>query len=169
MKSKGRVKVASLTELVLEVFRLNGRLLAAGDILTRDIGLSSARWQVLGALGMASRPLTVAQVARSMGVTRQGVQRIADLLARQGVVQFVDNPDHQRSKLLQLSSRGRTVLRHIMQRQKLWATRTARAVDINALNSALSVLRKLRERLEQDDDDASGLSLAKEKSHAKIR
>ena len=43
----------ALTDLVLAVFRLNGRLLTAGDRLVSDLGLTSARWQVLGAIALA--------------------------------------------------------------------------------------------------------------------
>src|SRR5205814_345438 len=55
-----------VTELILEVFRLNGRLLAAGDRLVADLGLTSARWQVLGAIALASSPMPVAWIARNM-------------------------------------------------------------------------------------------------------
>ncbi|MEZ5958748.1 MAG: hypothetical protein R3C27_16235, partial [Hyphomonadaceae bacterium] len=58
---------AALTDLILEVFRVNGRLLAAGDRLAADVGLSSARWQVLGAIRFAREPQTVSWLARSMG------------------------------------------------------------------------------------------------------
>jgi len=40
----------ALTHLIVDIFRLQGSLLAAGNELTRDLGLSSARWQVMGAL-----------------------------------------------------------------------------------------------------------------------
>jgi DNA-binding MarR family transcriptional regulator len=156
------------TELVLETFRFNGRLLAAGDALTGDLGLSSARWQVFGALGMANRPLTVPHIARIMGVTRQGVQRIADLLADQGVLEFADNPEHQRAKLLRLTALGRSLLDRITELQKRWAARIVRDVDRRSLSNALSVLRTLRERLEEDGDNALE-AVAKEKSHAKAR
>src|SRR5467141_3144788 len=69
----------ALTQLILDIFRLNGSLLAAGNELTRDLGLSSARWQVMGAL--AEGPLPAAQIARNMGLSRQSVQRLVDMLA----------------------------------------------------------------------------------------
>ena len=83
---------AALTELILEVFRLNGHLLAAGDALVRDLGLTSARWQVIGAIALSPVPLSVSQVARNMGLSRQNVQRIANELESQGVLQFEPNP-----------------------------------------------------------------------------
>ncbi|HEU4740990.1 MAG TPA: helix-turn-helix domain-containing protein, partial [Meiothermus sp.] len=80
----------AFTELALEVFRLNGLLLEAGDELTRPVGQTSARWQVLGVVEHG--PVTVPQVARVMGLTRQGVQRTADLLEEDGLIEYVENP-----------------------------------------------------------------------------
>ena len=64
------------TEIVLEVFRLNRLLLDAGDELTAPVGLTSARWQVLGIVEHG--PASVAQVARAMGLARQSVQETAN-------------------------------------------------------------------------------------------
>ena len=69
--SKSSSKRSAFTELILEVFRLNGLLLEAGDRITQPVGLSSARWQVLGVV--EHEPTPVAHVARIMGLTRQSV------------------------------------------------------------------------------------------------
>ena len=79
-----------VTELILETFRLNGQLLEAGDRLTAPLGLSSARWQVLGAIEAEARPLTVAQIGRRMGLSRQAVQRLVNDLERLGFVSLED-------------------------------------------------------------------------------
>ena len=70
------------TDLILETFRLNGSLLAAGDAMVADLGLTSARWQVLGAIALSPVPLPVAHIARNMGLTRQAVQRLINEMAR---------------------------------------------------------------------------------------
>lgn len=127
------------------MFRLNGSLLAAGDRLTGDLGLTSARWQVLGAID--DGPLTVAQIARNMGLTRQAVQRVANDLAARGFVAFADNPDHQRAKLVRLTERGRGALDAITRRQAVWADRVAADLEAPALDSAATVLRRLRTEL----------------------
>src|ERR1700760_4585868 len=95
----------ALGELIVELFRLNGLLLAEGDRLTNDLGLSSARWQVIGALELVVRPLPVAQIARNMGVARQSVQRITNELEADGLIAFDDNPDHRRAKLVVLTAK----------------------------------------------------------------
>src|SRR5262245_20109448 len=108
----------AFTELILEVFRLNGRLLSAGDALTRPVRQTSARWQVLGSLDEEGR--TVADIGRGMGLTRQSVQRTTDLLEADGLLSYVENPAHQRAKLAVLTSRGRATLEAITARQIEW-------------------------------------------------
>ena len=138
---------AALTELILEVFRLNGRLLSAGDALTRPLRQTSARWQVLGALDDGAR--TVADVGRRMGLTRQSVQRTADLLDADGLVSYVDNPAHQRAMLAMLTPRGRATLEAITARQIDWVNRITAGLGARDLQHALETLRQLRSALEQ--------------------
>jgi len=137
-----------LTGLILETFRLNGLLLAAGDRLTSDLGLSSARWQVMGAIDEA--PLPVAQIARNMGLTRQAVQRVANVLADEGLVEFTENPDHRRAKLVRLTAGGRTVLEEISGRQIEWSNRLAENLDAEEIKDARAVLSIFRRRLEAE-------------------
>ncbi|CAM5481421.1 hypothetical protein SALBM217S_07011 [Streptomyces griseoloalbus] len=67
-----------LSRGALGVFRLNGQFLAVAEELARPAGLTAAWWQVLGAV--LGEPLPVSGIARAMGITRQSVQRVADLL-----------------------------------------------------------------------------------------
>ena len=96
----------AVTDLVLEVFRLNGELIAMGDAMVAEIGLTSARWQVLGAIALSNTPLPIAQIARNMGLTRQAVQRVANELEAEGFVRFAPNPHHQRAKYVLLTRKG---------------------------------------------------------------
>ena len=137
---------AALTRLILEIFRLNGELLAAGDRLGRDLGLTSARWQVMGAID--SGPLPVASIARNMGLSRQAVQRVADDLAAEGFVVFSDNPHHRRAKLVGLSAKGRSSLAEIGRRQTLWANHIARGLAPNDIEAAKQLAATLIGRLE---------------------
>ncbi len=144
----------AFTELVLEVFRSNGRLLAAGDRLSAPLGLTSARWQVLGAIDR--EPLPVAQIARNMGLTRQSVQRTADVLAAEGVVAYAENPSHKRAKLVRLTPRGRAVLDAIDPLQAAWASRIAEGLSVGDLQAALALLRTIRRRLEDAETTGPG-------------
>jgi DNA-binding MarR family transcriptional regulator len=139
----------ALTDLILEVFRVNGDLLAEGNRLTRPFGQSSARWQILGAL--RNHPHTVAGIARDMGLARQSVQRTTDLLASDGLVEYTDNPAHRRSKLVRLTPFGTELLALISGRQVAWTNELAEAMPVGEkeLRAALEVLRHLRVELER--------------------
>jgi DNA-binding MarR family transcriptional regulator len=93
-------------KLALAVFAANGRLIGAGNELVAHLGLTSAWWQVLAALRYSPVPLPTASIARNMGLTRQAVQRIVDVLADRGLVEFQHNPHHQRAKLVVLTPAG---------------------------------------------------------------
>jgi DNA-binding MarR family transcriptional regulator len=136
----------AFTELILEVFRLNGRLLSVGDALTRPRGQTSARWQVLGALD--GNPKTVADIGRLMGLTRQSVQRTADLLEEDGLLAYADNPAHRRAKLALLTSRGRATLDAITTHQFEWANRITSRLPETDLQRAVDTLRQVRHALE---------------------
>jgi len=139
-----------MTELVLEIFRMNGLLLAVGDRLTRELGLTSARWQVLGAL--VDGPLTVAQIARNMGLKRQSVQRLVDVLSEQGILIFEDNPHHRRAKLVLLTEAGRSKYEQISEIQARWVNSVSGDLDVKELDAAVALLRDIEVQLQQQTD-----------------
>ncbi|HZE50404.1 MAG TPA: helix-turn-helix domain-containing protein, partial [Jatrophihabitantaceae bacterium] len=98
----------ALTELVVKTFRLHGLFLEAAEQIARPAGLTAAWWQVLGAV--LDQPRSVAGIAREMGLARQSVQRVADLLAGRGLVEYRPNPAHQRAKLVAPTSAGRAAI-----------------------------------------------------------
>jgi DNA-binding MarR family transcriptional regulator len=136
----------AFTALILEAFRFNGRLLSAGDRLTKPLNLSSARWQVLGAI--EQRPIPVAQIARNMGLARQSVQRLADSLEGERVVEYAPNPDHKRAKLVCLTEKGRRVMKELGKYQIHWANRIAAGATTEEIEAAKGLIKKLRQRLE---------------------
>lgn len=140
---------ANFTDLILETFRLNGALIAAGNHLVEDLGLTSARWQVLGEL--TDGPASVAAIARKMGLTRQNIQRIADRLMEEGFVATAPNPAHRRAKLYALTSHGEAVMAEVSRREIEWSSRIAGGIEPEELAAALSVMTKLRLRLEEDE------------------
>jgi len=143
----------ALTRLILEIFQLNGRLLAAGDALVGDLGMTAARWQVMGAIAYATSPEPVARLARNMGLTRQGVQRIVDELAAEGVVTFEANPHHKRAKLVVFTKRGRAIYEAIERLQAPWANALAKGLGLDALESARELAATLRARLDAGESD----------------
>lgn len=147
-KSKHSPAGAVMTDLVLETFRLNGRLLASGDKLVEPLGLSSARWQVLGAINFAETPQPVAWLARSMGLSRQGVQRIANELEKEGLVSFEPNPNHRRANLVVLTEQGHAIYADADRRQTEWVNELSQAFDLSELECALKVMSAMRAKLE---------------------
>ncbi len=135
---------AAVTALILEIFRTNGALLAAGDRLVAGCGLTSARWQVLGAL--AAEPLPVAHIARTMGLSRQGVQRTVNDLVRGGLAAFAENPHHRRAKLVGLTETGRAAYAAATARQIPWAEALARDLDPAAIEAARRLVREIGAR-----------------------
>ncbi|KQS89680.1 MULTISPECIES: MarR family winged helix-turn-helix transcriptional regulator [unclassified Rhizobium] len=129
----------------ISVIRLAAHLTAAGDMLAKPSGQTSARWQVLAAASHAS--MSVAEIGRVLGLARQGVQRIADLLEKEGLVRYEENPAHQRAKLLMLTLEGETVLRDIQIRQASWADSLGAAVNAQDLRLTTETLTRLLEQL----------------------
>jgi len=113
-KDHSRAKAKrQLPIVVADIYELAGRLREHGEAIAATVGQTQARWQVLSAA--SDRPQTVPQIARVLGVTRQNVQRIADLLVAEGAAQYRDNPDHRASPHLILTKSGRTALERITQ------------------------------------------------------
>jgi DNA-binding MarR family transcriptional regulator len=143
------------TELVLSMFRANGSLLAAGDLLAQEEGLTSARWQVLGAIALAGRPLTVPQIARRMGLTRQSVHSTVDRLVEGGLVELIPNQDHRRSPLVGLTERGHAAYDAIDRRQARWVNELARGIRRSDIETATRVLDEIARRVDATDDGVS--------------
>jgi DNA-binding MarR family transcriptional regulator len=148
----------ALTDLVLAVFRLNGRLLTAGDRLVSDLGLTSARWQVLGAIALSPSLQPVAWLARSMGLNRQGVQRIVNEMREDGLVELRPNPHHRRAHLVTLTKRGEDAFASASRLQAPWGNALAHGISAGEFARTRRLLATLCERLDQElgksrDDD----------------
>src|SRR6266508_1124561 len=143
------------TQVILALFRANGRLLAAGDRLTADEGLTSARWQVIGAIALADRALTVPQIARRMGLTRQSVHATVNRLVRDGLTELAPNTDHRRSQLVRLTEGGRAKYSVIDRRQAEWVNRLAGKIGRSDLETAGRVIDELSRRLEANERQGS--------------
>ncbi|MFE3630935.1 MarR family winged helix-turn-helix transcriptional regulator [Streptomyces goshikiensis] len=141
-----REKQDLLSRTALGVFRLNGQFLAVSEELARPAGLTAARWQVLGAV--LTEPLPVAGIARAMGITRQSVQRIADLLAAQGLAEYVPNPAHRRAKLLRPTAEGRAAIARITPGHATLATRLAAELGEETFTQTAKALSRLTAALD---------------------
>jgi DNA-binding MarR family transcriptional regulator len=131
----------AFSAVAILILRLAGYLTTAGDELARPAGQTSARWQVLAAVERA--PVTVAHIARALGLARQSVQRVADVLAEEGLVGYQENPAHRRAKLLRPLPKGRAVLRAIQAAQQPWADGLGARIGEGDLRRAAAVLERL--------------------------
>jgi DNA-binding MarR family transcriptional regulator len=129
----------------------NGLFPAAGDELTAPQKLTAARWQVLGALTLAERPLTVLQIARRMGLTRQSVHATIGRLVADGLLEFGRNADHRRSQLVAPTRAGQVAYDTLDRRQATWVNQLSAALDHRDLEITARVLQALCQRLEQPD------------------
>jgi DNA-binding MarR family transcriptional regulator len=149
-RSNRTAEGAAATDVVLETFRANGMFLAAGDLLAAFKGLTSARWQVLGSLKLARRPLTVPGIAQRMGLTRQSVQATVNQLVREALVETDNNPVHRRSPLIRLTEAGHDTYGELDVRQIGWINALAAGLSVAELATTARVLRELTTRLESN-------------------
>jgi DNA-binding MarR family transcriptional regulator len=124
----------AFTAVLGQVIGLTRRFTTAGEALARPAGQTLARWLVLETI--QDRPATVAQIARTLHLARQGVQRLADVLVRDGLAAYEDNPAHRRAKLLRMTPLGRSTLRRIQAAQAAWADAVGAEVGEEDLRQA---------------------------------
>ncbi|SUZ55432.1 uncharacterized protein METZ01_LOCUS8286 [marine metagenome] len=130
-------------DLVLSIFRLNGLLIAEGDALTEKLGLTHARWKVIGAIALSNAGLTVPGVARVLGQSRQAVQRITDVMVEDGLLAYQRNPKHKRSVLITLTEEGNHVYNMLREQQDPWVMENTQEIPIEELEQALRLIRRL--------------------------
>ena len=137
MKNKGKRTPAgeAMTDVILDLFRLNSLLLTAGDRLVAGLGLTSARRQILGAVVVAERPQPVAWLARNLGGNRQNVQRIINDLHTQGLVAFETNPHHRRAQLVVLTDKGKERYDAAMRLQAPWINQLANGLSLKEIQT----------------------------------
>lgn len=135
-----------LSDTVVAVFRANGCLLEWGDAFAEPLGVTSARWQILGALAQAGGPLTAPQMGARMGVSRQGAQKQLNLLVADGLMEKRPNPAHARSPLYYLTPGGEALFSRIDQAWKEHTRTVAQAFSSEELAVTLKVLETLAAR-----------------------
>lgn len=136
-------------DLVLSVFRLNGLLISEGDAMTQPLGLTHARWKVIGAIALSTNGLTVPGIARVLGQSRQAVQRITDVMVEDGLLLYLPNPRHKRSVLVTLSDEGVSTYSLLREVQDPWAIDTTEDIPTEELDTALRLVRRLIQKFDR--------------------
>jgi DNA-binding MarR family transcriptional regulator len=140
--------------IVADIYELAGRLRDNGETIARTVGQTQARWQVLSAA--SDIPQTVPQIARVLGVTRQNVQRIADLLVAEGAAEYRDNPDHRASPHLIPTRSGRAAFERLMKAASGYHARLARTVSAAEMAALQRGLRRLLDAVSDVDPVTTG-------------
>lgn len=136
------------TALILSLFRVNNLLVAWGDRLVADLGLTSARWQLLGTIAFSDRPQPVAWLARDLGASRQNIQRIVNDLVREDLVSLEANPHHKRAHLVVMTSKGTRAYEQAVQRYAARIDALFEGISSNQSQVSINTLMKLRAHLE---------------------
>ena len=136
-------------DLVLSLFRLNGLLIAEGDRMTNALGLTSARWRIIGAVALSSAGRTVPGIARVLGQSRQAVQRIVDVMVEDGLLIYSANPKHKRSPLVNLSDTGVQAYNQLRELQDPWALEATDDIPLEDLQKSLFVIRRLIQKFDK--------------------
>jgi len=144
----------ALSRLMLDFFRLNSLILTAGDRLVTPLGLTSARWQILGAIVAAERPQPVAWLARNLGANRQNVQRIVNDLHEEGLIAFDTNPHHRRAQLVVLTDKGSRTYEAAMRLQAPWINSLSNGLTVKDIEAVQRVVAALRTKLEEPDESS---------------
>jgi DNA-binding MarR family transcriptional regulator len=137
----------AFSKLAILALRLGGHLTSAGDAIAKPAGQTSARWQVLAAARHES--MSVAQIAKVLGVARQGIQRLADVLEREGLVRYIDNPHHLRAKLVGLTEKGAEALAIIDAGQAEWANRLGAELGEEKIGRAIAAVEAVLGHIEE--------------------
>jgi DNA-binding MarR family transcriptional regulator len=127
--------------IIADLYQLAGAFRDHGEAIARTVGQTQARWQVMSAASADAK--TVPQIARRLGVTRQGVQRLADLLVQEGMAAYQANPDHRGSPHLILTAKGGTVLAALTAAADTYHAAVARSLSAADLRGIHAGLRRL--------------------------
>lgn len=135
-------KAEAIAELMLEVAQCFFRIRAIGQktgLITSWGGGAFGFMRSLALLG----PLTVPQIAGMRPTSRQRMQRLADELAAEGLVGFIDNPKHRRSKLVQLTRKGEARYREMSAELLAIAGTMGRSLRETEIRATIGVVRQL--------------------------
>jgi DNA-binding MarR family transcriptional regulator len=147
IKTPNTASADAMVELIGQSFRLNSRLQLTADRMSRDVGLSAARWQLLSAVTQATDPVTISDLARRLGLARQSVQKVADARSNDGRIAYPPNPQHQRASLVVVTNKAAQLLEQLDERRYAWAREVAATLPVADIKVANEVLRVVLEKL----------------------
>ncbi len=137
-------KGQAIADLILEVAQFFFRIRAVGQRTGLITSWGGGAFGFLRSLALMG-PLTVPQIAQMRPTSRQRMQRLADELAAEGLVEFIDNPDHRRSKLVRLTRKGEARYRDSSARFLAIASSMGAELGEAEIRKSTEILRQLSE------------------------
>jgi DNA-binding MarR family transcriptional regulator len=144
-------KAETVAELMLEVAQCFFKIRALGQKAGFITGWGGGAFGVIRSLALDG-PLTVPQIAQMRPTSRQRMQRLANELAAEGLVEFIDNPKHRRSKLVRLTSRGYERYRELNARLLEIASSMGIEVSEADFRKTIEILRQLSDDVKACSD-----------------
>lgn len=141
----------ALTDLIRAVIRMNATVQKSGTRLMRGTGITNTRWQLLSELFALEKRVTVSELARYMGLTRQAVQRLADDMVSDGLVEFAENLGDARAMHLLLTEAGRVAYHDALEREWQWTNAIAADFDAEQIARAVALLEAVTQKMQTDD------------------
>jgi DNA-binding MarR family transcriptional regulator len=141
----------AFTDLIRAVLRTNATVQKSGTRLMRGTGITNARWQLLSELFALEQRVTVSELARHLGVTRQAIQRLADDMARDGLVEFVKNPGDARAMHLLLTEAGKARYYEAQECEWQWTNAIAQDFDTRQISDAAALLEAITQKIQTDN------------------
>jgi DNA-binding MarR family transcriptional regulator len=137
-------KAEAVADLMLEVAQFFFRIRALGQRTGLITSWGGGAFGLLRNLALIG-PLTVPQIALMRPTSRQRMQRLADELAAEGLVEFVDNPSHRRSKLVRLTRKGEARYRELSARLLTIASSMGADLSETDIRKSSEIVRQLSE------------------------
>jgi len=138
-----------VTDLIRSALRLASKSNKHGNELVKHLGLTSARWQTLGELLFAVSPLTVSQLARQMGISRQAVQRLVNDMAKDHLVGFKENRSDLRADFVVISKIGRSTYLKAHDASQDFTNQLGAGFKTTELKSVLSIIDRMEMKFDE--------------------
>ena len=136
----------AMFELISSLMATFFKLRAAGKQVSEEAGWGSGTWSLMRTIQIEG-PQTVPQLAKRRPVARQRMQKIADDLVGEGLAQFIPNPRHKRSMLLDLTAKGHNHVRRTTEQIRDMADVLATGMDPRAIDTSQQIVTELQSRL----------------------
>ena len=141
----------AVTDLIRTVLRMNTTVQKSGTRLMRGTGITNARWQTLSELFALEQRVTVSELARYMGLTRQAVQRLADDMVSDGLLEFAANPGNARAMHLCLTEAGKAVYDDALEREWQWTNAISEGFDVENITHSVALLDAITQKMQIDN------------------